>query len=263
MSVRNAKKILALKRRKYRDVERKYLIEGVRLCEEAVSSGAPIEQMIFCRETLGGNERLKQLWSLVSEKNIPIQETNRRAMQGMCETENPQGVLGVVEMAEWDRQAAGSDSRAVLLLDRIRDPGNLGLILRTAEAARVDAVFVSRESVEVHNPKVVRASMGSVFRLPVFRDQDLDKVITELQDRSVHLYAAHVDGTSHEETDTADSWALLLGNEAFGIDASLAKRADTLVSIPMAVPVESLNVAVASGILLYRLNRKQLTSAQA
>lgn len=259
MSVRNAKRILALQRRKNRDAERKYLIEGVRLCEEAVRSDAAIDQMIFCHETMPGNERLRALHAQATEKRISIQETNRRAMQGMSDTQSPQGVLGVVDMPTWDRSAAGTDSKALLLLDRIRDPGNLGLMLRTAEAASVDAVFISRDSVELYNPKVVRASMGSIFRLPVFRDQDLDKVIPELKDNGIDVFAAHVNGATHESVEPAGPWALMLGNEAFGVDPALADAAGTLVSIPMASPVESLNVAVAAGILLYRLNRSRLS----
>jgi TrmH family RNA methyltransferase len=255
MSVRNAKKILALQRRKHRDAENQFLIEGVRLCEEAVRSSAAIEQMVFCRETMADNSRLADLHSQAREQNIPIQETNRRAMLGMCDTETPQGVLGIVGMPTWDRPAAGASSRSVLLLDRIRDPGNLGLILRTAEAAGVDALFIARKSVELYNPKVVRASMGSIFRLPVFRDQDLDAVIPELQARGVTVYATHMDGTSYETVQPSQPWALLLGNEAFGVDPALSASADTLISVPMAAPVESLNVAIATGILLYHLNR--------
>lgn len=255
MSVRNAKKILALQRRKGRDAEQKYLIEGVRLCEEAVRSDVTIEQFVFCRETMAENERLRSLHASARQRGVPIQETNRRAMQGMCDTQTPQGVLGVVDMPEWDRAAAVS-APSILLLDRIRDPGNLGLILRTAEAAGVRALFISRDAVELYNPKVVRASMGSIFRLPVFRDQDLGTVIADLQARDVTVLAAHLDGAPYGSIDVAGPRALLLGNEAFGVDASLAHTANSLVSIPMADPVESLNVAVAAGILLYHLTPK-------
>ena len=129
MAVAGSKRVLALKKRKAREREQAFLIEGVRLCEEAVgSSPGDVEQLIFARDMLD-NPRLAGLKTAAESNNITVQLTDRRALKGMCETETPQGVLGVARIPERDRQAVLSSGKTLIVLDRVRDPGNLGLIL--------------------------------------------------------------------------------------------------------------------------------------
>lgn len=253
MAVKGAKNILALKRRKARETERKYLIEGIRLCEEALASNAPIEQLVFCRESIDRNDRLAHLFENARRENVPIQETDWRAFKGMSDTETPQGVLGVVRMPIWDRQTLLQSNRPLLVLDRIGDPGNLGMIIRTAEAAGAAGIFLTSGSVELYNPKVVRATMGAIYRLPVFQQEDGPALLRELQTHRIPVWAAHIDGAPFYTCRVTGAVALLLGNEAFGVAPDLLARADQTVTIPMAQPVESLNIAVAAGILLYKL----------
>ncbi len=258
MAVKDARKILVLKHRKGRESEQKYPIEGIRLCEEALLSDAPVEQLVFCRQDLEENDRLNRLFQEASRRKVRIQQTDRRAMQGMCETRTPQGVLGVVQMEAPDRDLALEAAAPLVLLDRIRDPGNLGLILRTAEAAGAGAIFLFKGSVELFNPKVVRASMGSIFRLPAFRNEDPVTLLTDLRSRGVSILSTQMDGAPFYRLQKMDRFALLLGNEAFGVDPALTPLVDDTVSIPMADPVNSLNVAVAAGILLYKFQELRL-----
>lgn len=253
MAIKGARHILALKQRKHRDEQKKYLIEGIRLCEEALASQAPIEQLLFCRESIDRNQRLETLFQDAIEKNIPIQQTDWRAFKGMSDTETPQGVLGVVQMPAWDRNTILTSNAPLLILDRISDPGNLGMIMRTAEAASCAGIFLTRGSVELFNAKVVRATMGAIFRLPAFPLENGPELLQELAQHNKTILAAHVDGTPYHQLTTKESVALLLGNEAFGVDPELLAQATHTVTIPMAAPVESLNVAVASGILLYKI----------
>lgn len=253
MAVKNAKKILSLKRRNGRRAERKYLIEGIRLCEEALASSGALEQLVFCRESIARNRRLENLYQSAVARGIPIQQTDWRAFKGMSDTRTPQGVLGIVAMRTWDRASVLSTGGPFLILDRISDPGNLGVIMRTAEAAACAGVFLTRGSVELHNPKVVRATMGAIFRLPVFPLQDGCALLRALRQRDIAIIAAHIEGTVFHELNAKPPVALVLGNEAFGIDPAYLALADHTVTIPMAPPVESLNIAVASGILLYKL----------
>ncbi len=253
MAVKNAKKILSLKRRKGRQAEQKYLIEGIRLCEEALASSDTLEQLVFCRESIARNKRLENLYQTAIAQGIPIQQTNWRAFKGMSDTHTPQGVLGVVAMRTWDRASVLNTDGPFLILDRISDPGNLGVIMRTAEAAACAGIFLTRGSVELHNPKVVRATMGAIFRLPIFPLQNGCDLLRHLRQRNIAIIAAHIDGTVFHELNATPSVALLLGNEAFGIDPAYLAMADHTVTIPMAAPVESLNIAVASGILLYKI----------
>lgn len=251
MAVTGSKRILALKKRKAREREGAFLIEGVRLCEEAVGS-APndVEQLIFARDMLD-NPRLSSLKSAAESQEITVQLTDRRALKGMCETETPQGVLGVARIPDRDRQAVLSSGKTLVLLDRIRDPGNLGLILRTAEASGAGGIFLLKGSVELYNAKVVRSTMGSIFRLPTFFDEQPDELIPELKSAGISIVAAAVDAPSFTHIDLPSPRAYLLGNEAFGVDPTLVGSADQTVSIPMDEPVNSLNVAIAAAILLY------------
>jgi TrmH family RNA methyltransferase len=258
MAVRNAKKILALRRKKVRDAERRFVIEGIRLAEEAIRSEAPVEQLVFCREMVEGDERLTRLREEATRREILVQETDRRAFRHMGESQTPEGVLGVVQMQAWDRSQVLDSAGAFVLLDRIRDPGNLGLILRTAEAAGVGGIFISIGSVELHNPKVVRASRGSIFRVPAFRNQDLSPLLGELRNRSIQALSAHVEGAPYHRVKPDERFAIILGNETFGIDPPLAAQADASVTIPMVEGVDSLNVAVAAGILLFRFLEQRL-----
>ena len=254
MAIKNAKKILNLKRRKMRQAEQKYLIEGIRLCEEALKSSDTLEQLVFCRESIARNSRLENLYQTALAQRIPIQQTDWRAFKYMSDTDTPQGVLGVVSMPTWDRKAVLNTRGPFLILDRISDPGNLGVIMRTAEAAGCKGIFLTRGSVELYNPKVVRATMGTIFRLPAFPLQDGCDLLHQLRQHDIQIIAAHTSGISFHNLQTKTPVALLLGNEAFGIDPALLTLSDHTVTIPMAAPVESLNIAVASGILLYQIH---------
>lgn len=254
MAIKNAKKILNLKRRKMRQAEKKYLIEGIRLCEEALKSSDTLEQLVFCRESIARNTRLENLYHTALAQHIPIQQTDWRAFKHMSDTDTPQGVLGVVSMPIWDRKAVLNTRGPFLLLDRISDPGNLGVIMRTAEATGCKGIFLTRGSVEVYNSKVVRATMGAIFRMPVFPLQDGCDLLHQLRQHDIQIIAAHTSGIPFHNLQIQNPVALLLGNEAFGIDPALSALADHTVTIPMAAPVESLNIAVASGILLYQIH---------
>lgn len=253
MAIKGARHILALKRRKDRETQGKYLIEGIRLCEEALASQAPVEQFLFCRESIDRNARLETLFQDAVHAKVPIQQTDWRAFKGMSDTETPQGVLGVVKMPKRDRQNVLQSPHPILILDRISDPGNLGMIMRTAEAASCAGLFLTPGSVELYNPKVVRSTMGAIFRLPVFSGENGSELLEEVVQNNRAILAAHIDGTPYHELTKKGPVALLLGNEAFGVDPDLLAQATQTVTIPMAAPVESLNVAIASGILLYKL----------
>lgn len=252
MAVVGSKRILALKKRKAREREGAFLIEGIRLCEEALKVEGATEQLIFARDMLDRNERLAALHQTATASGVQVQMTDRRAMKGMCETETPQGVVGVALEPNWDRDEVIGCRKPLLILDQVRDPGNLGVILRTAEAAGSGGLFLLKGSVELLNPKVVRSTMGSIFRVPVFTDERPQSLIDDLKRVGVKVFATDTEGQLFREIDFSMPHALVLGNEAFGIDPEVLKLVDQTVSIPMAAPVNSLNVSVAAGVLLYQ-----------
>lgn len=253
MAIRGAKQILALKKKRGREAEGKFLVEGVRLCEEALGSPA-VEQVLFAREALE-SDRLRRLIERFREQGTPVQETDRRALQAFCEAVTPQGIVVVVRKEGWDRAQALKGGGPVVVLDRVHDPGNVGMILRTAEAAGASAAFLTEGSVELHNPKAVRASMGAVFRLPAFERAALTETLDLLRAQGYRVVAADVrGGVSYREVPPGPRTALLLGGEASGLAEEARRLVDATVTIPMRGRTESLNVAVAAGIILFSLS---------
>lgn len=168
--------------------------------------------------------------------------------ESISDTVNPQGILAVVRQPEWEVKYNGRGK--VLLLDGIRDPGNLGTIIRTAEAAGVDAVFMSPDCVDLYNPKVIRSTMGSIFRVPVV-SSDLICVIGGLKNAGRKVYGTSLAASkSFREADLSEA-AIVIGSEANGISDAVAEAVDENIMIPMAGQVESLNAAVSAAILMF------------
>ena len=169
----------------------------------------------------------------------------------LADTKHPQGILAVVRQRKYElRDITGGD--LYLILDNVRDPGNLGTIIRTAEAAGASAVIMNKGCADIYSPKVVRSTMGSIFRLPFIYTEDLDEPVREIKKDGVTVYAADVSGVSITIEKIAERRAFIIGNEGNGISDDVIKLADRTVSIPMAGKVESLNAAVSAAILMFR-----------
>lgn len=175
----------------------------------------------------------------------------------ISDTCTPQGILCVAEQLPGDmRTMCGRDF--LLVLENIQDPGNLGTMLRTAEGAGVSGVIMSRDTVDVYNPKVIRSTMGSVYRMPFLYVENLADALLELADAGVNICAAHLHGTqAYTQADYRKKTAFLIGNEGNGLREETARLAQTWVRIPMAGSVESLNAAVAAAILMYEAARQR------
>ena len=145
-----------------------------------------------------------------------------------------------------------------MVLENIQDPGNLGTILRTAEGAGVTGILMSRDTVDIFNPKTIRSTMGSVYRVPFLYVEDICEIVWELKNKGICTYAAHLKGTgSYDEQDYTKGTAFLIGNEGNGLTDQLADLADTYIRIPMYGQLESLNAAVASAVLMYETQRQR------
>ena len=179
---------------------------------------------------------------------------------GDCDTENPQGILAVCKKLDWDADAVLAKKTPFLLLaEELNDPGNLGTVIRTADACGADAVFLSKGSVDLYNPKVLRATMGSLFHVPVFQNIDLHALSEKMQAKQIPLYAAHLKGDRYPYAlPLQDACAFLIGNEARGLSEDAAALCDAWVKIPMPGQAESLNASVAAGVLLYEVVRQRL-----
>ena len=225
-----------------------FLAEGVRLVEEANAASWPIRFALYSDE-LGerGHELLQRLLS----KGIEVEQVDRGLMQSLSDTETPQGILAVLD--DHELSLAGPLD-FVLIPDSVRDPGNLGTLLRSAEAAGVQAVLLPPESVDPFSPKVLRAGMGAHFRLPIL-EMSWERIRETCKGLTVYL--AYMHGASCWTVDFRSPLALVIGGEAAGATEPARQLADRPVSIPMPGAAESLNAAVAGSVLVFEVLRQR------
>lgn len=177
----------------------------------------------------------------------------------VSDTVTPQGVLALVKMKEHsvDEMFVKKTGNIFMVLEDIQDPGNLGTIIRTAEGAGVSGIIMSKNTVDIYNPKVIRSTMGAIYRMPFMYVDDLEKTLTELKEKNTCVYAAHLNGKNYYyEEKYLGNTAFIIGNESRGISDETAKKADILIKIPMEGKVESLNASVAASILMYEAYRQ-------
>ena len=180
-------------------------------------------------------------------------------MKTISGTQTPQGILAAVSIPSWDFQTvSGQTNGCFLFLESIQDPGNLGTILRSSEAAGITAVIANDTTVDLYNPKTVRSTMGSIYRMPFFSFKEWKKTIQRMKSNGMKLYAAHLTAeTLYDEPDYTKSCGFLIGNEANGLTDETASLADSYFKIPMEGKAESLNAAAASAVLMYEANRQR------
>lgn len=251
-----------LNRRKFREIEQRFVIEGITFVDEALRSGSLVDCLVYTEKMLQ-HQKGRALLDHVREQGVPAFLVDERQYGDLSDTETPQGVLAVVQKPVWResellQQLAG----LFLALDGLQDPGNLGTILRTGDGAGVNGVWLGQGTVDLYNPKVLRATMGSIFRLPAFTGVDLPLLLREVKAAGTQVVAAvpHA-GQSYFQADLRHQRLLLLiGNEAHGINSDLIALADQLVSVPLRPEVESLNAAVAAALLIYEVRRQRLES---
>lgn len=179
--------------------------------------------------------------------------------KAVSSTQTPQGILALLRMPSYTlTDLLQSEHPHLLVLEGIQDPGNLGTMLRTAEGAGADGIILDRTTVDLYNPKTIRATMGSVYRMPVYIADGLEDVIPALKERGITACAAHLEGAvSYDVPDYTKGTAFLIGNEGNGLTAGTAALADVRVRIPMEGKVESLNAAIAATLLMYEANRQR------
>ena len=241
-----------LKRRRAREKHQLFVAEGVRSVEELLRSAVKIRGALVAPQLLDA-PRGAGLAGALREKNIVVEEVPANVFGSAAETEAPQGVLAIAEVPPHSFSELGVDwSGIVLVLDAVQDPGNVGTILRTAAALGVAATIALPGTVDLWNAKVVRSGMGSHFRHLAFSSTwaELDSFRT---DASAAVFVADAAGQAADRTDVPSRIVLIVGNEGAGVSQEARSRADRVVSIPITSDVESLNVAVATGILLYSL----------
>lgn len=244
------KNVIALiEKNKARKEQDAFVIEGIKLFMEA-----PIESIleVYVAESYAGpREKLDK---------IPAEVVKDEVFKKMTDTLTPQGILCVVKKSHYslDEMLKASKSPVFLVLETLQDPGNLGTIMRTAEGAGVTSVIMSSDTVDIYNPKTVRSTMGSIFRVPFVYTDDLEGAIGILKNNGVTCYAAHLKGEkSCYEHDYTKPTAFFIGNEGNGLSDRIAGLSDKYIKIPMEGKLESLNAAVSTAILIYETKRQR------
>ena len=235
---------------RYRRRTRRFVVEGVRLAEEALRAGARPEKLFYCPASL--NPRGQAVVAAYEVQGVPIWEVTPEVMATMSATETPQGLLLVLP---WLQRPWPQKQDFMLLVDGLQDPGNMGTVLRTAWAAGVQGVWVLPGTVDIWSPKVVRSAMGAHFYLPC-RRLDWEDLPAALQGLRVYVTDPH-GGVEYTQVSWKAPFVLVIGNEAHGVREPLRDLADLYVYIPLAPGVESLNAAVATGILLFEARRQR------
>ena len=246
------KRLLHLqKKSKARNEEQVFLVEGLRMFSEV-----PAERVekVYISATL--YNRKKQHLDL---QRFPVEILSDSVFGYVSDTKTPQGILCIVRQQKYDiEKLLNLKNPHFMVLDNLQDPGNLGTIVRTAEGAGVDAVFLSKESVDIYNPKTIRSTMGSIYRMPVVYVEDLLKLLNIFREKGIKSYAAHLEGkNTYDKEDYKSGTAILIGNEGNGLRHEIANNADVWVQIPMQGKVESLNAAIAASILMFEVYRQR------
>lgn len=233
----------ALKDRKARRETGCFLVEGRKMVEEALASAFTVETVLVDETRTA---------EFILPADIPVYAMPTHVLAAVCDTKTPQGIAAVVRM-----QTNARLGHCLAALDGVQDPGNVGTIIRTADAAGLEGVILTEQCADVFSPKVLRATMGSIFRMPMVVTADLPKLLTELRDgHSFSILSSQLDGTPfYERENVGEKFCLIIGNEGNGVSAAVQQTATHRVKLPMRGGAESLNAAVAAGIMMYELMR--------
>lgn len=242
------KEIKKLKEKKHRIKSNKYLIEGLRFVEEAIKSKVSIDSIIF---TESFKEKNPDLFLKIND-NIKLIQMNEALLKQLCSTENPQGIVGVINMQNKELKSG----ELVVLVDKVQDPGNMGTIIRTAHAAGAAGIVMTKGTVDIYNDKTLRSTMGSIFYIPIVEDDSLD-FVKSLKKEGYKLVVSSLQGKNNFfEENLKGKVMIAVGNEGNGVSDEVYDIADIKVKIPMPGEAESLNVAVATSIMIYEKIRQ-------
>ena len=250
------KKIRKLKEKKYRDANNEYLIEGIKLIKEAVEEKAKIKLIVVCEESIeDGDIDQKLLYEIAKYDCIYV---NKKVFSILTDVQNPQGILAVIEKKN-NEENINYKEDIIVVLDGIQDPGNLGTILRTIDSVGLSQVIVSKETADSYNPKVVRSTMGAIFRVNVIESEDLLQTLKNLKKHKYKIMATSLETNNSIYDVEYNKKVIVIGNEANGVSKNVLEYADEKIKIPMLGKTESLNASVATSIILYEYVRRKIS----
>lgn len=260
----NVKRLVALgQKAKLRKEEGVFLVEGVRMFREAPAEW--IREVYVSESFLNKCRKDADLSLMEMLDRTDYEVLTDEVFKKASDTQTPQGVLSVLSMPQYDLArdvdswlSDGNNAPMIVMLENLQDPGNLGTILRAGEGAGVSGIIMTKQTADIFNPKVIRSTMGSIYRVPFYVVEELGATIELLKGKGVAVYAAHLDDSvDYDEPDYTGPTAFLIGNEGNGLKRETADMATQYIRIPMAGQVESLNAAVATTILMYEASRQK------
>lgn len=246
------KYIKKLKDKKYRDETGEYIVEGIKLVKEAIEENSKIKHIIIC-EDCESDSKIEQSLLYDIAKNNCIYVT-KQVFQHITGVETPQGVLAVVEKN--NKKEIDYNKDIIIALDGIQDPGNLGTILRTVDSANLNQIILSNDCVDPYNPKVVRSTMGAIFRLNIIETKNLKETLEKAQKNKFDIMVTALDTNNNIYNVEYKNKVIVIGNEANGVSKEIQDIANCKVKIPMLGRTESLNASVATGIIIYEYVRR-------
>lgn len=251
----------ALAKRKYREKNRVYVIEGLRIIEDALLFGGEFVKF-FYSSAMRENLRSFELLKMLREAGVPEILVEEKLFNQIARTKTPQGFLAILRQPDFtleDLLTHKSLYRHIILINEVQDPGNLGTILRTVAAAGWLGALLTTGTVDLYNPKSLQATMGAIHRLPICKLENWADVLTKLRTTGYQIIATDVSAKElYYQVDFKIPSVVVVGNEGHGIDDHLLNQVDRLVKIPLAPDAESLNVGIATGIVVYEGVRQNL-----
>jgi TrmH family RNA methyltransferase len=251
------KEIKTLHLKKNRDADGLYFVEGIRFVNDAIDNEQNIIKVIISDklESLnGGKELINRVKSVCNECFL----VNEKLFKEISDTQTPQGILAVLKKKEINLDTIIEQGNSIVILDSLQDPGNVGTIIRTSDAAGISAVILTKGCVDLFSPKVLRSTMGSVFHMPIFESMKINGTIALLKKSGYKIIASHLGGkNNYYDEDLTGRVAIIVGNEANGISDETVELSDSLVKIPMPGRAESLNVSIAASIMIYEIVRQK------
>ena len=248
------KYIKKLKDKKFRDETKEYLVEGIKLVKEAIEENVTIKMIVVCEDCDNDGSIEQSLLYEIAKYNCIY--VTKKLFQSITDVVNPQGILAVVEKGD-NSENIDYNEEIILALDGVQDPGNLGTILRTADSAALKQIILTGDCADPYNPKVVRSTMGAIFRVKIIECENLKQTLKEIKKHKFKIMVSSLQTESTIYDVDYHKKVVVIGNEANGVEREIQEFADEKIKIPMLGRTESLNASVATGIILYEYVRQK------
>ncbi len=249
------KNIKKLKDKKYRDMTKQFIVEGIKLIKEAIEEKADIKQIVICDNCQNSDIIPKDLMYEIAKFECIYVTENIFKM--ISDVNTPQGILAIIGRTSTEAEIDYTQD-IIVALDDIQDPGNLGTILRTVDSVGLNQILVSKGTADAYNPKVVRSTMGAIFRVKIIECENLKNTLKEIKKHKFELITTSLQTENSIYDINYNKKVIIIGNEANGVEQDIQDMSDIKVKIPMLGRTESLNASVATGIVLYEYVRQKI-----